>query len=94
MKNLNALITNLENNAKSDWANEEGMASMYIQDAKDATIILKFITNPFGESMVNFVKASEYLNTLDTSIREGICMAIADDEGNDFLQENFGWSIK
>ena len=91
MKNLNALITELENKAKSDWAFQEEMASMYIQDAKDATIILKFITNPFE---VNFAKASEYLNTLDTSIREGIIIAIADDLGNDFLVENFGWSVR
>ena len=67
---------------------------MYIQDAKDATIILKFITNPFQDDDVNFAKASEYLNTLDTSIREGIIIAIADDLGNDFLVENFGWSVR
>jgi hypothetical protein len=91
MKNLNALIKDLKIQAKSDWAIEEGMASMYIQDANDATVIRNFIADLNG---ANIPTASKYLNNLDTSIREGICMAIADDKGNDFLQENFGWSIK
>lgn len=93
MQSLSELIFDCECKAKSDWAIEEDMASMYEQDAKDATIILKFMTNPFDENK-GLEKAYEHLDTLDTSIREAICDAIADDKGNDFLVEHFGWSVK
>ena len=91
MKNLNALIKSLKENAKSDWAIREDMASMYIQDANDATVIRNFIDQRAG---ANIPTPSQYLNGLDTSIRESICLAIAEDKGNDFLIENFGWSVK
>jgi len=91
MKNLNALIKRLKGKAKSDWAIREDMSSMYIQDANDATVIRNFISHRRG---VNIPTASQYLNGLDTSIREDICLAIAKDRGNDFLIENFGWSVR
>ena len=90
MKNLNALIKSLKENAKSDWAIQEEMSSMYIQDANDATVIRNFIADLDG---ANISTASRYLDNLDTSIREAICIAIAEDKGNDFLQENFGWRV-
>tara|TARA_R100000406_G_scaffold65180_1_gene45882 strand:- start:72 stop:353 length:282 start_codon:yes stop_codon:yes gene_type:complete len=93
MQSLGELIFDLECKAKSDWAFQEEMTSMYEQDAKDATIILKFMTNQFDENK-GLEKACEYLNTLDTCIREAICNSIADDKGNDFLVEHFGWSAK
>ena len=91
MKNLNALIKSLKQKAKSDWAIREDMSSMYIQDANDATVIRNFIDHRAG---ANIPTASQYLNSLDTSIREDICLAIAKDKGNDFLTENFGWSVR
>ena len=91
MKNLNALIKSLHAEAKSDWAIQENMSDMYNQDANDATVIRNFITDRGG---VNIPTASQYLNSRDTSIREAICMAIAKDKGNDFLIENFGWSVR
>lgn len=90
MKNLNALIKDLKAQAKSDWAIQEEMSSMYIQDANDATVIRNFIVDLDG---ANIPTASRYLDNLDTSIREAICIAIAEDKGNDFLQENFGWRV-
>lgn len=90
MKNLNALIKDLKAQAKSDWAIQEEMSSMYIQDANDATVIRNFIADLDG---ANISTASRYLDNLDTSIREAICIAIAEDKGNDFLQENFGWRV-
>ena len=91
MKNLNALIKSLRAEAKSDWAIQENMSDMYNQDANDATVIRNFIAHRGG---ANIPTASQYLNGLDTSIREAICMAIAKDKGNDFLIENFGWSVR
>ena len=91
MKNLNALIKSLKEKAKSDWAIREDMSSMYIQDANDATVIRNFIAH---RGRANIPTASQYLNGLDTSIREEICLAIAKDRSNDFLIENFGWSVR
>ena len=91
MKNLNALIKSLKQKAKSDWAFQEEMTDMYTQDANDATVIRNFIAHRGG---ANIPTASQYLSGLDTSIREAICLAIAKDRGNDFLIENFGWSVR
>ena len=91
MKNLKALIKSYKNEAKSDWAIAEDMADMYLEDANDAEVIFNFITESKG---VNIPTAAKYLSRLDTIVREAVCMAIAADKGNDFLVENFGWSVK
>ena len=91
MKNLKTLIESYKNQAKSDWAIKEDMADMYAQDANDAEVVYNFTTESGG---VNIPTAAKYLNNLDTIVREAICMAIAEDKGNDFLVENFGWSVK
>ena len=88
MKNLKALIKSYKNEAKSDWAIAEDMADMYMEDANDAEVIYNFTTEN------NIKTAAQYLNRLDTIVREAVCMAIAEDKGNDFLIENFGWSVK
>tara|TARA_R110001592_G_scaffold11777_1_gene57604 strand:+ start:84 stop:350 length:267 start_codon:yes stop_codon:yes gene_type:complete len=88
MKNLKALIKSYKNEAKSDWAIAEDMADMYMEDANDAEVIYNFTTEN------NIKTAAQYLNRLDTIVREAVCMAIAEDKGNDFLVENFGWSVK
>ena len=91
MKNLKALIESYKNQAKSDWAIQEDMADMYTQDANDAEVVYNFTTESNG---VNIPTAAMYLSNLDTIVREAICVAIAEDKGNDFLVENFGWSVK
>ena len=53
-------------------------------------VIRNFIVESKG---VNIPTAKRYLDNLDTSIREGIAVAIAKDKGNDFLMKNFGWSV-
>ena len=88
MKNLKALIKSYKNEAKSDWAIAEDMADMYMEDANDAEVIYNFTTEN------NIKTAAQYLSRLDTIVREAICVAIAEDKGNDFLVENFGWSVK
>jgi len=90
MKNLKALIKSYNNQAKEDWAIAEDMSDMYLQDANDAEVIFNFITESKG---VNIPTASKYLSRLDTIVREAICVAIAEDKGNDYLVKNFGWSI-
>jgi len=91
MKNLKNLIKSYKNEAKSDWAIKEDMVDMYNQDANDAEVIYNFIVEDNG---VNIPTAAKYLNRLDTIVREAVCFAIAEDKGNDFLVDNFGWSVK
>ena len=87
MKNLNALIKSLKEKAKSDWAIREDMASMYIQDANDATTVGKLLKS-------NIDEVAKFINLLDTSIREGIVIAVAKDMGNDWVMENLGWDVR
>ena len=86
--NLKKLIKSYKTQAKTKWAIKEDMSNMYLADANDAEAIYSFITE-------NRMKtASKYLSRLDTIVREAVCVAIAEDKGNDFLVENFGWSVK
>jgi len=87
MKNLNALIKSLHAEAKSDWAIKDKVADMYQQDAKDATTVGKLLKSDIDE-------AAEVVRILDTSIREAIIIAIAKDKGNDWVEQNLGWSVR
>ena len=91
MKNLNKLIKDLKALTIDPEVIEMDLVDMYKADANDAEVVRNFIVESDG---VNIPTAAKYLNRLDTSIRESICMAIAEDKGNDFLIENFGWSVK
>ena len=87
MKNLNALIKSLRAEAKSDWAFQEEMTDMYTQDANDATTVGKLLKS-------NIDEAAKFISLLDTSIREGIVIAVAKDMGNDWVMENLGWEVR
>lgn len=90
MKNLNKLIKDLKALTIDPEVVEMDMVDMYKADANDAEVVRNFIVECDG---VNIPTAAKYLNKLDTSIREAICMAIAEDKGNAFLEEKFGWSV-
>ena len=87
MENLNALINQLEYNAQEDWAIQEDMSSMYIDDAYDAQIVLDFLEEGDVKS------AKEVINLMDTSIREGVIIAIAKDNGSIWTAINLGWEV-
>ncbi len=91
MKNLNKLIKNLKALTIDPEVIEMDLVDMYKADANDAEVVRNFIVESNG---VNIPTAKRYLNNLDTSIREAIAIAIAEDKGNDFLIENFDWSVK
>ncbi len=91
MKNLNKLIKDLKALTIDPEVIEMDLVDMYKADANDAEVVRNFIVESNG---VNIPTAAKYLNNLDTSIREAIAVAIAEDKGNDFLIENFGWSVK
>ena len=87
MENLNALINQLEYNAQEDWAIQEDMSSMYIDDAYDAQIVLDFLEEGDVKS------AKEVINLMDTSIRESVIIAIAKDHGSVWTAINLGWEV-
>lgn len=91
MKNLNKLIKDLKALTIDPEVIEMDLVDMYKEDANDAEVVRNFIVESHG---VNIPTAKRYLEKLDTSIREAIAVAIADDKGNDFLIEHFGWSVK
>ena len=91
MKNLNKLIKDLKALTIDPEVIEMDLVDMYKADANDAEVVRNFIVESDG---VNIPTAAKYLNNLDTSIREAIAVAIAEDKGDDFLIENFGWSAK
>jgi len=91
MKNLNKLIEDLKALTIDPEVIEMDLVDMYKEDANDAEVVRNFIVDSHG---VNIPTAAKYLNKLDTSIREAIAVAIAEDKGNDFLIEYFGWSVK
>ena len=87
MENLNALINQLHNNAQKDWAIQEDMSSMYIDDANDAQIVLDLIEEGDVKS------AGELIKLMDTSIRESVIIAIAKDHGSVWTAINLGWEV-
>ena len=87
MENLNALINQLHNNAQKDWAIQEDMSSMYIDDANDAQIVLDLIEEGYVKS------ARELIKLMDTSIRESVIIAIAKDHGSVWTAINLGWEV-
>ena len=87
MENLNALINQLHNNAQKDWAIQEDMSSMYIDDANDAQIVLALIEEGDVKS------ARELIKLMDTSIRESVIIAIAKDHGSVWTAINLGWEV-
>lgn len=91
MKNLNKLIEDLKALTIDPEVIEMDLVDMYKEDANDAEVVRNFIVESRG---VNIPTAAKYLNKLDTSIREAVAVAIAEDKGNDFLIEHFGWSVK
>lgn len=86
-RNLTKLITELKDEAKSDWAIKEDMASMYQQDADDSQEVMDHINNGHINT------AADKVNSLDTAIREGVVIALAKDMGNNWVANNLGWSV-
>ena len=87
MSNLTKLITELKNDAKSDWAIKEEMSEMYQQDADDSQEVMDHINSGQIQS------ASDKVSSLDTAIREGVVIALAKDFGNTWVADNLGWEV-
>lgn len=63
------------------------LKDLYMSDCKS------FLAVHFHLGMKQFKMASALVDDMDTEPREQICMAIAEEYGNDFLVENFGYEV-
>jgi len=63
------------------------LKDLYMSDMKDFIAIDALLDSK------NFEAAAELIDEMDTEPREQICMAIAEEYGNDFLVNNFGYEV-
>ena len=84
-------VVELENNLMQDVIHFEGvdngLANMYAQDRND----VQKAKNLYLAEDIPSLKA--HIDRLDTSIREGVVMAFVNDLGNDWVEDNLGWSV-
>ena len=84
-------VVELENNLMQDVIHFEGvdngLANMYAQDRNDVQEAKKL----YLAEDIPSLKA--HIDRLDTSIREGVVMAFVNDLGNDWVEDNLGWSV-
>lgn len=84
-------VVNLESRLMQDVIEfegvDQGMADMYAQDRNDVIE---------AKSLYFSGKANEFrthIDRLDTSIREGIVIAFAQDLGNEWVLNNLGYEV-
>ena len=84
-------VVELENNLMQDVIHFEGvdngLANMYAQDRNDVQEAKKLY---LAEDIPGLIA---HIDRLDTSIREGVVMAFVNDLGNDWVEDNLGWSV-
>ena len=80
--NLKKLIGAYNEDASSDYAIETDNVAMYMEDANDATVVLEYLNEE------KITAAAEYINRLDTMVREAIVIAIKKDTSADWVAEN------
>lgn len=88
MKNVIKLIEELKGYAAEEFAIENDMVTMYMEDAEDASKALEFY------NLGLIADLSRHVQYLDTSIREGIVVAFAKDLGNTWIETNLGYSLR
>jgi hypothetical protein len=86
--NLKKLIGAYNEDASSDYAIETDNVAMYMEDANDATVVLEYLNEE------KITAAAEYINRLDTMVREAIVIAIKKDTSADWVAENLGWETR
>ena len=87
MKHLKNLIKATIEDSKAPWAISEDMSDMYKQDAKDFKAVLNMIKDK------NYSGAKKLIQYMDTLPREHAIIAIAEDVGNQWILDKFGWNI-
>ena len=64
------------------------LADMYLEDWKDFSVAITLFRNSDCEGLAN------HICEMDTSPREQLIMAFANDCGKDFVSQNLGWEIR
>lgn len=88
LENVVALEASLMQDVIANEGVDQGMANMYAQDRNDVIE---------AKSLYFADKANEFrthIDRLDTSIREAIVVAFAEDLGSDWVLKNLGYEVR
>lgn len=67
---------------------DDDLAEMYLEDWTDFSVAITLFRNSDCEGLAN------HISEMDTSPREQLIMAFANDCGKDFVSQNLGWEIR
>jgi|TARA_R100000455_G_scaffold28099_1_gene17460 hypothetical protein len=87
LENVVKLESNLMQESIHWEGKDKGMSEMYAQDRNDVITAKKL----FNEGDYQILKC--HIDDLDTSIRDGVVMAFAEDMGKDWVANILGWNV-
>ena len=88
LENLTKLEKSLWNSHVEFMGVDNGMAEMYAQDRNDVIEVKERFNRGHMGSLKTFI------DRMDTHPREGVVVALAMDLGEDWVEENLGWSVR
>jgi len=88
LENLTKLEKSLWNSHVEFMGVDNDMAEMYAQDRNDVIEV----KDRFNRGHMGSLKT--FIDRMDTHPREGVVMALAADLGEDWVEENLGWSVR
>lgn len=88
LENLYKLEKTLWNSHVEMTGVDHDMAEMYAADRNDVIEV----KDRFNRGHMGSLKT--FIDRMDTHPREGVVMALAADLGEDWVEENLGWSVR
>ena len=88
LENLTKLEKTLWNSHVEFMGVDNGMAEMYAQDRNDVIEV----KDRFKRGHMGSLKS--FIDRMDTHPREGVVLALADDLGEDWVEENLGYGVR
>ena len=88
LENLYKLEKSLWNSHVEFMGVDNDMAEMYAADRNDVIEV----KDRFNRGHMGSLKT--FIDRMDTHPREGVVMALAADLGEDWVEENLGWSVR
>jgi len=88
LENLYKLEKSLWNSHVEFMGVDNDMAEMYAEDRNDVIEV----KDRFNRGHMGSLKT--FIDRMDTHPREGVVMALAADLGEDWVEENLGWSVR
>jgi len=88
LENLTKLEKGLWNLHVEMMGVDNDMAEMYAQDRNDVIEV----KDRFNRGHMGSLKS--FIDRMDTHPREGVVVALAADLGEDWVEENLGWSVR